>query len=155
MLSTGIFTSGLVSVTGAVAADQAETGRHAFDRPDEPQVRHVSGTGFKPKDKVYITECQATAKGEAGCDILTATPVKITAAGVLPKTKFKVVTGTDRQREVRHRGGEPEKVCGRVRVTPRVATAPSSRSSSPLRRRSSLSDSRVSMGRDLAPWSGE
>ena len=43
---------------------------------------------------MYITECQATAKGEAGCDIFVAVPVKISVAGVLPKTKFKVVTGT-------------------------------------------------------------
>jgi hypothetical protein len=54
----------------------------------------VSGTGFKPRDTVYITECQVSAKGEAGCDIFTAVPVKISARGVMPKTKFKVVTGT-------------------------------------------------------------
>jgi hypothetical protein len=54
----------------------------------------VSGTGFKPKDNVYITECQANAKGEAGCDIFTALPAKISATGVLPRTKFKVITGT-------------------------------------------------------------
>jgi hypothetical protein len=54
----------------------------------------VSGTGFKPKDTVYITECQAKAKGEAQCDIDTATPVKISATGVLKKTKFTIVTGT-------------------------------------------------------------
>jgi hypothetical protein len=54
---------------------------------------YVSGTGFKPKDTVYITECQVTAKGEAGCDIFLATPVTISAAGVLPRTKFKVATG--------------------------------------------------------------
>jgi len=54
----------------------------------------VSGTGFKHHDTVYITECQVSAKGEAGCDIFTAVPVKISATGVMPKTKFKVVTGT-------------------------------------------------------------
>jgi hypothetical protein len=54
----------------------------------------VSGTGFKAKDTVYITECLATAKGEAQCDIDTATPVTISATGVLKKTKFKIITGT-------------------------------------------------------------
>lgn len=55
---------------------------------------YVSGTGFKAKDTVYITECLATAKGEAQCDIATATPVVISSTGVLKKTKFKLVTGT-------------------------------------------------------------
>lgn len=94
MLGTGILTSGLVSVTDAVATAKPKL----VVTPSTGLTNHktvtVSGTGFKPKDNVYITECQATAKGEAGCDILTATPVKITAAGVLPKTKFKVKTGT-------------------------------------------------------------
>lgn len=54
----------------------------------------VSGTGFKPHDNVYITECQANAKAAPGCDIFTALPAKISATGVLAKTKFKVLTGT-------------------------------------------------------------
>jgi hypothetical protein len=94
LLSTGILTSGLINVTSAVAAAKPKL----VVTPSTGLTNHktvtVSGTGFKPKDSVYITECQATAKGEAGCDILTATPVTITAAGVLPKTKFKVITGT-------------------------------------------------------------
>lgn len=94
LVSTGVITSGLIDLTGATAATKPKL----VVTPSTGLTNHktvtVSGTGFKPKDNVYITECQATAKGEAGCDILTATPVKITAAGVLPKTKFKVVTGT-------------------------------------------------------------
>jgi hypothetical protein len=53
----------------------------------------VSGTGFKPGDQVYVIECLATSKSEAGCDIKTLHPVKITAKGVLPAFNFKVVTG--------------------------------------------------------------
>jgi Neocarzinostatin family len=93
LMSTGIVTSGLVSVTNASAATPKLVVTPSTGLTNHKVVT-VSGTGFKPKDQVYITECQANAKGEAGCDIFLATPVKITAAGVLPKTKFKVATGT-------------------------------------------------------------
>lgn len=53
----------------------------------------VWGTGFKPHDQVYVVECLATSKSQAGCDLKTLKPVKITAAGVLPAFKFRVVTG--------------------------------------------------------------
>lgn len=92
LLSTGILTSGLVNIISANAATPK-----LLVTPSKGLTNHktvyVSGTGFKPKDTVYITECQVSAKGEAGCDIYTAIPVKITSRGVLPKTKFKVVTG--------------------------------------------------------------
>jgi hypothetical protein len=54
----------------------------------------VSGTGFTPNDVVDLVECLKSASGESGCDIATATPVTINAAGVLPSTNFNVVTGT-------------------------------------------------------------
>jgi hypothetical protein len=57
------------------------------------QVVRVSGSGFKPHDQVYLVECLRTAKGQAGCAIATAKPATITAAGTLPVTTFKVVTG--------------------------------------------------------------
>jgi hypothetical protein len=53
----------------------------------------VSGTGFKPGDQVYVIECLATSTSEAGCDLKTLHPVKITAKGVLPAFNFKVLTG--------------------------------------------------------------
>lgn len=53
----------------------------------------VSGTGFKPHDQVYVVECLATSKSQAGCDLKTLHPVKITATGVLPAFNFKVVAG--------------------------------------------------------------
>jgi hypothetical protein len=53
----------------------------------------VSGTGFKPGDQVYVIECLATSTSEAGCDLKTLHPVKITAKGVLSAFNFKVVTG--------------------------------------------------------------
>jgi hypothetical protein len=94
LLSTGILTSGLINVGGAGAAATPKL----VVTPSTGLKNHssvtVSGTGFKPKDSVYITECQANAKGEAGCNIDTAVPVTITSKGLLPKTKFKVITGT-------------------------------------------------------------
>jgi len=94
LLCTGILTSGLINVGGAGAAATPKL----VVTPSTGLTNHktvtVSGTGFKPKDSVYITECQANAKGEAGCDIDTAVPVTITSKGLLPKTKFKLVTGT-------------------------------------------------------------
>ena len=53
----------------------------------------VWGTGFKPHDQVYVVECLATSKSQAGCDLKTLKPVKITATGVLPSFRFKVVAG--------------------------------------------------------------
>jgi hypothetical protein len=42
---------------------------------------------------VFLVECLAAAAGQSQCDIDTATPAAITANGVLPSTKFKVLTG--------------------------------------------------------------
>jgi len=53
----------------------------------------VWGTGFKPRDQVYVVECLATSKSQAGCDLKTLKPVRITATGVLPSFRFKVVAG--------------------------------------------------------------
>jgi hypothetical protein len=86
-------TSGLVNITSANAAAKPKLVVTPSTGLTNNKSVFVSGTGFKPKDTVYITECQANAKGEAGCDIDTATPVTISSKGVLKKTKFKVVTG--------------------------------------------------------------
>jgi hypothetical protein len=94
VLGTGIVTSGLINVGGASAAATPKLVVTPSTGLKNHSTVTVSGTGFKAKDQVYITECQANAKGESGCDIDTATPVTITSAGILPKTKFKVVTGT-------------------------------------------------------------
>jgi hypothetical protein len=93
MLSTGILASGVIGLSSASAATPKIVVTPATGLKNHGTVT-VSGTGFNAKDQVYITECQATAKGEAGCDIFLATPVKISATGVLAKTKFKVATGT-------------------------------------------------------------
>ncbi|HEV2427911.1 MAG TPA: neocarzinostatin apoprotein domain-containing protein [Acidimicrobiales bacterium] len=53
----------------------------------------VSGSGFRAHDMVFLVECLSTAKGAAGCNTAGATPVTITAKGVLVSTRFKVMTG--------------------------------------------------------------
>jgi hypothetical protein len=57
------------------------------------KVIRVTGSGFKAHDQVFLVECLAVAAGQSQCDIDTATPATITANGVLPSTKFKVLTG--------------------------------------------------------------
>lgn len=54
----------------------------------------ITGSGFTANDSVYAVECLATATSAAGCDTATATPITVGADGLLPTTKFKVVTGT-------------------------------------------------------------
>ena len=93
LLSTGLMTGGIMNMTSAGAAAKPKLVVTPATHLTNKKFVFVSGTGFKPKDNVYITECQATAKGEAQCDINTATPVKISKTGVLPRTRFKVVTG--------------------------------------------------------------
>jgi Neocarzinostatin family len=81
---------------GAVGAGAASV-PHLVVKPatglKNGQTVKVSGTGFKPHDTVFIVECLSTAKGAGGCQIAMATPVTISAKGVLPTTKFKVATG--------------------------------------------------------------
>lgn len=58
------------------------------------QVVKVRGVGFTPHDTVYLTECLATAKNQAGCNITGIPPsVTIGAKGAFGWTKFTVVSG--------------------------------------------------------------
>jgi hypothetical protein len=91
VMSTGILTGGLASVAGAKSTAKL------FVAPSTGLTNGrsvtVKGTGFKPKDQLYITECLRTAKDATGCDTATAFPVTVSATGVLPATKFKLITG--------------------------------------------------------------
>lgn len=55
----------------------------------------VSGSGFTPKDSIYIVECLANAKGQNGCQLPNSipTPITVSAKGTLPTTTFSVSTG--------------------------------------------------------------
>jgi hypothetical protein len=90
---TGL-SSGLVYVSNASAG----TGPKVVVSPSvnlrNGEVVHVSGSGFKAGDTVYLVECLAKAKGQSGCLVKGIPPyAKITSKGLLPRTAFKVVTG--------------------------------------------------------------
>jgi hypothetical protein len=76
------------SATGATMKAVPNTGL------SNGSVVKVKGSGFPASTQLYLVECLKSATTEAGCDISTATAVTTTASGVLPKTKFTVVTGT-------------------------------------------------------------
>jgi len=54
----------------------------------------ITGSNFTAGLSVYAIECLASATGQAGCDVATATPITVGADGTLPSTTFKVATGT-------------------------------------------------------------
>jgi len=54
----------------------------------------VTGSGFTPKDQLYLIECLATSTNQTGCDVASATPVTVSSKGTLPVTSFTVITGT-------------------------------------------------------------
>jgi len=91
-------TFALPSPTTTTTAPPVKIGPRRFHVAPVKNLRNgskvrVSGTGFKPGDQVYVVECLATSKSEAGCDLKTLHPVKITAKGVLPAFNFRVVNG--------------------------------------------------------------
>lgn len=57
------------------------------------QTVKVSGSGFTPKDSLYLIECLQTSTSQTGCDLTTATPVTVSAKGTFSATSFTVVTG--------------------------------------------------------------
>ncbi len=91
VLSTGILSGGLATVAGAKSVPKLVV-TPSTGLTNGKSVT-VKGTGFKPKDQLYITECLRTAKDATGCDTATAFPVTASAKGVLPATKFKLITG--------------------------------------------------------------
>jgi hypothetical protein len=54
----------------------------------------VTGSGFTAGDSLFAVECLASATGQAGCDIGSATAITANADGTLPSTTFTVATGT-------------------------------------------------------------
>ncbi len=90
---TGL-SSGLVGITSASAATPKVVVTPSTNLRNGETV-HVSGSGFKPGDTVFVVECLRTAKGSAGCKLPTGIPTSltITATGLLPRSSFKVSTG--------------------------------------------------------------
>ncbi|HVA69987.1 MAG TPA: neocarzinostatin apoprotein domain-containing protein [Acidimicrobiales bacterium] len=89
---TGL-SAGLVSLGSASATTVPKLVVKPSTKLHNGERVQVSGRGFKPGDSVYIVECLFSAKGAAGCNISGAIPATITAAGILPKKTFKVITG--------------------------------------------------------------
>ena len=88
----------LPSPTTTTTTPPVKIGPHKFHVAPVKNLKNGSrvrvwGTGFKPSDQVFVVECLATSKSQAGCDLKTLHEVKITAAGVLRSFEFKVVTG--------------------------------------------------------------
>src|ERR1035441_10508655 len=91
---TGL-SSGLVSVAGASGASGPKLVVAPSTNLRNGETVHVSGSGFKAGDTVYIVECLVKAKGQSGCKVSGIPPyATITTTGLLPRTTFKVVTGT-------------------------------------------------------------
>jgi uncharacterized NAD-dependent epimerase/dehydratase family protein len=91
---TGL-SSGLVSVTSASGASGPKLVVAPSTNLRNGETVHVSGSGFKAGDTVYIVECLVKAKGQSGCKVSGIPPyATITTTGLLPRTTFKVVTGT-------------------------------------------------------------
>jgi hypothetical protein len=90
---TGI-SSGLVGVTYASAAAVPKLVVTPSTNLRNGEAVKVSGRGFKPGDTVFVVECLAKAKGEAGCKVLgIPKALTISATGLLPKSTLKVTEG--------------------------------------------------------------
>lgn len=85
--------SGFVVATSAAAASSPIIKVTPAKSLKSGQKIKVSGSGFTPKDGVYIVECLANAQGQAECDTLGAVPATIDAKGKLLPTVFVVATG--------------------------------------------------------------
>jgi len=87
-------TVGLTAGAGAVAP---ATSRSITAKPStglkDHQTVDVHGAGFPSKTQLYLVECLRGAKGASQCDESTATLITSTSKGLVPVTKFTVVTG--------------------------------------------------------------
>ena len=94
MLGVGVLAGGLGGGALASAATPKIVVTPAANLKNGEEV-HVSGTGFKPGDTVFLVECLRKAKGETGCKVANGIPPSetITKTGLLPKSNFKVSTG--------------------------------------------------------------
>lgn len=90
-IGTALATGALVAPAGAGATGKLHV------TPDtgltNREVVKVSGAGFKPKDTLYLLECQSSATSQAGCSSNTITTVTVSKTGSFPITKFEVRTG--------------------------------------------------------------
>lgn len=86
--------SGFITSTSASAAGSPVIKVAPAKALKNGQKIQVTGSGFMPKDSVYIVECLVNAKGQADCNTAGAVPATIDAKGKLHATAFAVATGT-------------------------------------------------------------
>ncbi len=91
LVTTGL-AGGLIGAASASAATPKVVATPSTNLHNK-EIVHVTGSGFKPGDTVYVVECLVKAKGENGCDIANLKQATITSTGKLPRTSFKVTTG--------------------------------------------------------------
>jgi Neocarzinostatin family len=94
LVTTG-FAGGLIGVQSASAATPKVVVTPSTNLHNGETV-HVTGSGFKPGDTVFIVECLVKAKGSNGCKVPTTSlppSATITSTGKLPRVSFKVSTG--------------------------------------------------------------
>lgn len=92
LASTGI-AGGLIGATSASAATPKVDVTPSTNLHNK-EIVHVTGSGFKPGETVFIVECLVKATGENGCKVVGIPPsATITAGGKLPRVSFKVTTG--------------------------------------------------------------
>jgi Neocarzinostatin family len=90
---TGL-SSGVFNVTSASAAAKPKIVVTPSTNLKNGATVSVAGTGFKPGDTVFLVECVAKAKGEAGCAVNgIPTSVTITSGGKMPRATIKVKEG--------------------------------------------------------------
>jgi Neocarzinostatin family len=57
------------------------------------EVVSVSGTGFTPRDQLFLVECLASAGSQSGCATATATLVKASSTGSFTAKRFRTHVG--------------------------------------------------------------
>jgi hypothetical protein len=94
MLGVGVLVGGLGGSALASAAGPKVVVTPSTNLRNGEEV-HISGSGFKPGDTVFLVECLRKAKGENGCKVTNGIPPSetITSTGLLPRATFKVSTG--------------------------------------------------------------
>jgi hypothetical protein len=81
-------------VTQPVAAASAGTLRVTPDSGLRAgEVVLVSGTGFTPRDQLFLVECLASAGSQSGCATATATLVRASSTGSFTATRFRTHVG--------------------------------------------------------------
>lgn len=92
ILSTALIGGFVIANSASAASSPVIKVTPAKSLKNNQKVK-VSGSGFTPKDSVFIVECLSKAQGQADCNSLAAVPATIDSKGKLRPTYFTVITG--------------------------------------------------------------